>query len=74
MIFRKGQDNPEIHLVYIHFDKLEFIETINLKKRIESYFKKDLDEKNEVYLEEQFKETGYNITKKGCCGRKKDEC
>jgi len=25
LMLRKGQDNPEIHLVYVHFDKLEFI-------------------------------------------------
>jgi hypothetical protein len=43
LIFRKGNDNPEIHLIYIHFDKLEWIETINIKSRLDAYFENDLD-------------------------------
>ena len=35
LIFRKGNDNPEIHLIYIHFDKLVHIETINIKTRLD---------------------------------------
>jgi hypothetical protein len=43
LILRKGQDNPEIHMIYIHFDRLEFIETINIKKRIDAYLENDMD-------------------------------
>ena len=29
-IFRKGMENPEIHMIMVHLDKLEFVETINI--------------------------------------------
>jgi len=43
LIFRKGNDDPEFHLIYIHLDKLEYIESINIKTKIDSYFKNDMD-------------------------------
>ena len=44
LIFKKGIENPEIHLVLIHIDKLEYIRSINIKERIDNYFKENLDE------------------------------
>ncbi len=43
MIFRKSMDNPEIHIVMVHLDKLEFIGTVNIKKRLDNYFANNLD-------------------------------
>ena len=31
LIFKKGRENHEIHLVLIHIDKLEYIRSINIK-------------------------------------------
>ena len=30
LIFRKGIDNPEIHLIMVHINKLEWVTTINI--------------------------------------------
>ena len=35
LIFRKGNDSPDIYLIYVHLDKLEYIETINIKEKID---------------------------------------
>ena len=51
IIFRKSQDNAEIHIIMVHLDKLEFIGTVNIKKRIDAYFKNNLDLQNEEHLE-----------------------
>ena len=37
LIFRNGHDSPEIHLVIVHIDKLEWVATINIKKKVEEY-------------------------------------
>lgn len=52
LVFKKGHDSPIIHLLYIHINKLEWIETINIKERLDDYFesyKNKIDEKNEEY-------------------------
>ena len=35
LVFKKGHDSPIIHLVYIHINKLEWIESINIKERLD---------------------------------------
>lgn len=50
LIFRKGMENPEIHLILVHLDKLEFIRSINVKKRLDNYFQNNLDRQNDEYL------------------------
>jgi hypothetical protein len=39
LIFREGHDNPEIHLIMVHIDKLEWVATINIRDRITAYLK-----------------------------------
>ena len=38
LIFRKGHDSPEIHLIIVHIDKLEWVATINIKDKVDAYF------------------------------------
>ena len=35
LIFRKGHDSPEIHLILVHIDKLEWVATINIKDKVD---------------------------------------
>ena len=37
LIFRKGHDSPEIHLILVHIDKLEWVATINIKDKVDEY-------------------------------------
>jgi hypothetical protein len=37
LIFRKGVDNPEIHLIMVHINKLEWVSTINIRDRISDF-------------------------------------
>jgi len=43
LLFRKGMENPEIHMIMVHLDKLEFVETIDVKKRLNSFFENDIE-------------------------------
>ena len=47
LIFSKGLDDDEIHLIQVHIDKLEHVTTINIKQRIQSYLNK-MDRTSEV--------------------------
>lgn len=52
LVFKKGHDSPIIHLIFIHINKLEWIESINIKERLDSYFdsyKNLIDEKSEDF-------------------------
>ena len=51
-LFKKGQDNPEIHLIFFHIDKVEWVATINVKERLEKYMKENKDKFTpEIYEE-----------------------
>ena len=39
LIFRQGHDNPEIHLIMVHIDRLERVATINVRDRIAAYLR-----------------------------------
>jgi hypothetical protein len=41
LLFRKSIDNPEIHIVLVHLDKLEYVETINIKERLTEFFEQN---------------------------------
>ena len=63
LIFRKGHDNPEIHLIMVHIDKLEWVATIDVRARITSYLKSQPADKSlkdfkmmQSFYKEQLKE------------------
>jgi len=37
LIFQKGHDSSEIHLIQVHIDKLEWVATIDIKKCLDTY-------------------------------------
>ena len=39
LIFQKSAEHTDIHLIQVHIDKLEWVATIDVKERIESYLK-----------------------------------
>ena len=56
LIFRNGHDNPEIHLLFVHINKLEYVETINIKKKLDIYFEnleKDPDHDKDIRYHEK---------------------
>ena len=52
LIFKKGIDNSEIHLIFVHIDKLEYVETINIKSKLDDYLQ-NIEEKSDSKNEEQ---------------------
>ena len=38
VLFSKGLEDQEIHLIQIHINRLEHVSSINIKKRIINYF------------------------------------
>ena len=50
LLFRKSMENPEIHMIMVHLNKLEFVITINIKEKLNSFFRNNVEKQNDEYI------------------------
>jgi hypothetical protein len=49
-LFRKSLENPEIHMIMVHLNKLEFVRTINIKEKVSRFFSDNIEKENDEYI------------------------
>jgi hypothetical protein len=70
-LFRKSVDNPEIHMIMVHLDKLEFVGTINIYEKLNAFFENNIEKQNEEYMNSVNAEVGI-FPDTGCFNKKKN--